>query len=38
MASIRTDAHPGLFPTLMRVVDECGTIEPAVWVRLHDVE
>jgi hypothetical protein len=21
MASIQTDAHPGLFPTLMRVVD-----------------
>jgi hypothetical protein len=29
---------PGLFPTRMRVVYECGAIQPAAWVRLHDVE
>jgi hypothetical protein len=37
MASIQTDAHPGLFPTAMRVVFEW-RISSAGWVRLHKVE
>jgi hypothetical protein len=30
MASIQTDAHPGLFPMLMRVVSECGAFRRLV--------
>jgi len=38
MAPIQTDAHRGLFPTLITRGVRVWRILPAGWVRLHDVE